>query len=76
MQAQHERSENSQLRNENERLRIENITMREAIKHASCPSCGGLGGDLGAVDEHQLRLDNVRLREEVCKLSVHLLKVR
>lgn len=69
MKAQHERSENSQLRNENERLRIENITMREAIKHASCPSCGGLGGDLGAVDEHQLRLDNVRLREELQRVS-------
>eukprot|EP00250_Pteridium_aquilinum_P014469 c22012_g1_i1 orf=96-2435(+) len=69
MKAQHERSENSQLRNENERLRIENITMREAIKHASCPSCGGLAGDLAAVDEHQLRVDNVRLREELQRVS-------
>jgi homeobox-leucine zipper protein len=70
VQAQHERSENSQLRNENERLRIENITMREAIKHASCPSCGDIGVGSGdgmpaAGDENQLRSDNARLREEV-----------
>jgi hypothetical protein len=44
--------------------------MREAIKHASCPSCGDIGVGSGdgmpaAGDENQLRSDNARLREEV-----------
>lgn len=66
MQAQQERAENSMLRAENEKLRSENVSMREAIKNAQCPHCGG-PATMGEIsfDEQQLRLENARMREEV-----------
>lgn len=48
---------------------------REALANASCPQCGGptVVGEM-SFDEHQLRLENARLREEVhSKLLVHIL---
>eukprot|EP00249_Psilotum_nudum_P021391 c28090_g1_i1 orf=937-3135(-) len=70
LKSQQERHENSHLRAENERLRTENITMREAIKNASCPACGGPSA-LGetSFDEHQLRIENAHLREELDRIS-------
>lgn len=42
---------------------------KEAISNASCPSCGGPTA-LGEMsfDEHHLRVENARLREEVVEL--------
>jgi homeobox-leucine zipper protein len=60
------------LRAENEKLRGENVSMREAIKNASCPHCGGPAtmGEM-SFDEQQLRLENARIREEVRFLIKH-----
>lgn len=54
------------LRAENEKLRSENITMRDAMKNASCPHCGGptTMGEM-SFDEQQLRIENARLKDEV-----------
>lgn len=43
--------------------------MRDAVKNAACPHCGG-PTSLGemSLDEQQLRMENVRLKEEVCVL--------
>ncbi|KAJ3698612.1 hypothetical protein LUZ61_002317 [Rhynchospora tenuis] len=70
MKNQHERSENSQLRAENEKLRAENMRYKEALTNASCPNCGGPAA-LGEMsfDEHHLRLENARLREEIDRIS-------
>ncbi|XP_057985219.1 homeobox-leucine zipper protein HDG2 isoform X2 [Hevea brasiliensis] len=70
MKTQHERHENSQLRAENDKLRADNMTYREALSNASCPSCGGPTaiGEM-SFDEHQLRLENARLREEIDRIS-------
>ncbi|CAJ2654872.1 unnamed protein product [Trifolium pratense] len=70
MKTQHERSENSQLRAENEKLRTDNMRYREALSNASCPNCGGPTaiGEM-SFDEHHLRLENGRLREEIDRIS-------
>ncbi|KAL3627538.1 Homeobox-leucine zipper protein MERISTEM L1 [Castilleja foliolosa] len=70
MKAQHERHENTQLRNENEKLRAENIRYKEALSNAACPSCGGPAaiGEM-SFDEQHLRIENVRLREEIDRIS-------
>lgn len=71
LQTQHERHENTQLRTENEKLRADNMRYREALSNASCPNCGGPTA-LGEMsfDEHHLRLENARLREEVPKITL------
>ena len=70
LQNQHERHENSQLRAENEKLRAENMRYKEALSSASCPNCGGPAA-LGEMsfDEHHLRVENARLREEIDRIS-------
>ncbi|XP_058092975.1 homeobox-leucine zipper protein ROC2-like isoform X2 [Magnolia sinica] len=70
MKTQHERHENTQLRSENEKLRTENMRYKEALSNASCPNCGGPTA-LGEMsfDEHHLRIENVRLREEIDRIS-------
>ncbi|KAI3698115.1 hypothetical protein L6452_31227 [Arctium lappa] len=70
MKAQHERHENSQLRNENEKLRMENIRYKEALANATCPNCGGPAaiGEM-SFDEQHLRIENARLREEIDRIS-------
>ncbi|KAL3820679.1 hypothetical protein ACJIZ3_006584 [Penstemon smallii] len=70
MKSQHERSENSQLRAENEKLRAENIRYKEALGNATCPNCGGPAaiGEM-SFDEQHLRIENVRLREEIDRIS-------
>ncbi|XP_042040719.1 homeobox-leucine zipper protein MERISTEM L1-like [Salvia splendens] len=70
MKSQHERHENTHLRNENEKLRAENIRYKEALHNAACPSCGGPAsvGEM-SFDEQHLRIENVRLREEIDRIS-------
>ncbi|XP_042498008.1 homeobox-leucine zipper protein HDG2-like isoform X1 [Macadamia integrifolia] len=70
MKTQHERHENTQLRNENEKLRAENMRYKEALSNASCPNCGGPTaiGEM-SFDEHHLRIENARLREEIDRIS-------
>ncbi|KAF5472834.1 hypothetical protein F2P56_009511 [Juglans regia] len=70
MKAQHERHENAILKAENEKLRAENTRFKEALGNASCPNCGGPAA-LGEMsfDEQHLRIENVRLREEIDRLS-------
>ncbi|CAK9142742.1 unnamed protein product [Ilex paraguariensis] len=70
MKTQHERHENTQLRTENEKLRVDNMRYREALSNASCPNCGGPTaiGEM-SFDEHHLRLENARLREEIDRIS-------
>ncbi|KAL6954469.1 Homeobox-leucine zipper protein MERISTEM L1, partial [Sarracenia purpurea var. burkii] len=70
MKMQHERHENTQLRNENEKLRADNMRYREALGNASCPNCGGPTA-LGEMsfDEHHLRVENARLREEIDRIA-------
>ncbi|KAJ7513754.1 hypothetical protein O6H91_23G013100 [Diphasiastrum complanatum] len=69
-QTQQERAENSMLRVENEKLRAENVTIREAIKNASCPHCGGPAvlGEMSC-DEQQLRIENAGLKDELARVS-------
>ncbi|KAF5804152.1 putative transcription factor & lipid binding HD-SAD family [Helianthus annuus] len=70
MKAQHERYDNTQLRSENEKLRAENIRFKEALSNAACPNCGGPAavGEM-SFDEQHLRIENVRLREEIDRIS-------
>ncbi|CAL1393800.1 unnamed protein product [Linum trigynum] len=70
MKTQHERVENSQLRAENDKLRADNMRYREALSNTSCPNCGGPTaiGEM-SFDEHHLRLENARLREEIDRIS-------
>ncbi|KAK9064201.1 hypothetical protein SSX86_015581 [Deinandra increscens subsp. villosa] len=70
IKAQHERYDNTQLRNENEKLRAENIQLKEAIANSMCPNCGGPSA-LGEMsfDEQHLRIENARLREEIDRIS-------
>lgn len=70
MKNQHERHENSLLRAENEKLRAENMRFKDALANASCPNCGGPAA-LGEMsfDEHHLRIENARLREEIDRIS-------
>ncbi|GJN09427.1 hypothetical protein PR202_ga27433 [Eleusine coracana subsp. coracana] len=70
LQNQHERQENAQLRAENDKLRSENMRYKEALSTASCLSCGGPAA-LGEMsfDEHHLRLENARLRDEIDRIS-------
>ncbi|XP_008799024.2 homeobox-leucine zipper protein ROC8-like [Phoenix dactylifera] len=70
MKAQHERADNSTLRAENDKVRCENIAMKEALKNAICPSCGGppTDGD-SSLNEQKLWMENVRLKEELDRVS-------
>ncbi|KAL0909552.1 hypothetical protein M5K25_020432 [Dendrobium thyrsiflorum] len=70
MKTQHDRQENSQLRADNDKLRNENLRYKEALSNASCPNCGGPAA-LGEMsfDEHHLRIENARLREEIDRIS-------
>lgn len=54
------------LRAENDTLKNENYRLQAALRNIICPNCGGpaMIGEI-ALDEHQLRLENARLREEV-----------
>ncbi|KAH7445299.1 hypothetical protein KP509_01G001800 [Ceratopteris richardii] len=70
MKAHHERQDNSVLRKENEKLKAENFALREAVRTVSCPNCGG-PANLAEMsfEEQQLRIENVRLREEIERIT-------
>ncbi|CAI9295682.1 unnamed protein product [Lactuca saligna] len=71
MKTQLERHENAILKQENDKLRIENIAMKEAIRSPVCNNCGGQAilGDI-SIDEHHLRIENARLRDELSRISI------
>ncbi|XP_002962272.2 homeobox-leucine zipper protein PROTODERMAL FACTOR 2 [Selaginella moellendorffii] len=70
LKAQQERAENNVLRHEVEKLRAENITMREAIRNASCPNCGGPATlrEMSFEEQH-LRIENACLKDELDRVS-------
>lgn len=70
VKTQNERYENTQLRNENDRLRADNMRYKEALATSACPNCGGptAVGEL-SFDEQHLRVENIRLREEIDRIS-------
>ncbi|XP_075107444.1 homeobox-leucine zipper protein GLABRA 2 isoform X1 [Nicotiana tabacum] len=71
-----ERHENSLLKAEIEKLREENKGLRKTLKNPSCPNCGLACSSNDAptlpAEEHQLRIENARLRAEVEKLRAAL----
>ncbi|CAN6276634.1 unnamed protein product [Urochloa humidicola] len=68
LKTQMERQENALLRQENDKLRAENLAVRAAMRDAACHGCGGpaLLGEM-SVEEHHLRLENARLRDELTR---------
>ncbi|XP_019441536.1 PREDICTED: homeobox-leucine zipper protein MERISTEM L1-like isoform X2 [Lupinus angustifolius] len=70
VKAQVERLNNQRLNGEIENLRAELERCQEALKKATCPNCGGPSsyGEM-SFDEHHLRMENTRLKEEVQRLS-------
>lgn len=71
MKTQMERHENSMLKQENDKLRIENMAMKEAMRSPCCSHCGGQA-ILGEVhiEEHHLKIENARLRDEYSRICV------
>ncbi|PKA55720.1 Homeobox-leucine zipper protein ROC3 [Apostasia shenzhenica] len=69
-QAQQDRADNVLLRAENDNLKNENYRLQAAIRNVVCPNCGGpaMIGEL-SFDEHHLRVENARLKEELDRLS-------
>ncbi|XP_020577606.1 homeobox-leucine zipper protein ROC3 isoform X2 [Phalaenopsis equestris] len=70
MKAQQDRSDNVILRAENDSLKNENYRLQAAIRNVICPNCGGpaMLGEM-SFDEHHLRIENARLKEELDRLS-------
>ncbi|XP_027359024.1 homeobox-leucine zipper protein ANTHOCYANINLESS 2-like [Abrus precatorius] len=73
MKTQLERHENMILRQENERLRAENSVRKDALANPICNNCGGpaVPGQI-SLEEHQTRIENARLKEElnrICALA-------
>ncbi|KAF3576925.1 hypothetical protein DY000_02029525 [Brassica cretica] len=65
LKTQHERADNNALKVENDKIRCENIAIREALKHAMCPNCGGPPvSEDPYFDERKLRIENVHLRDK------------
>ncbi|KAG2310161.1 hypothetical protein Bca52824_021718 [Brassica carinata] len=64
--APHEKADNNALKAENDKIRCENIAIREALKHAICPNCGGppISED-PYFNEHKLWIENAHLRDEI-----------
>ncbi|CAN6860315.1 unnamed protein product, partial [Brassica oleracea] len=61
-----ERADNNVLKAENDKIRCENIAIREPLKHAICPNCGGPPvSEDPYFDDRKLRIKNVHLRDEV-----------
>ncbi|XP_048325854.2 homeobox-leucine zipper protein ANTHOCYANINLESS 2 isoform X1 [Ziziphus jujuba] len=73
MKTQLERHENIILRQENDKLRAENSMMKDAMANPVCNQCGGpaIPGQI-SFEEHQLRIENARLKDElnrICALA-------
>ncbi|KAM7491638.1 hypothetical protein LguiA_034559 [Lonicera macranthoides] len=71
MKTQIERHENLLLKQENDKLRVENIAIKEAIRSPICSTCGGQAilGEI-SIEEHHLRIENARLRDELNRVCV------
>lgn len=67
MQVMQERNQNNLLRQENAMLRAENELRHEALKNTKCLHCGG-PVSIGKMcfNQNQLRIENSRLKAEVC----------
>lgn len=66
-----ERHENVMLKEDNNRLRNENQAMRTKLSRPICLSCGGLtvaNGTAASYEEHQLKLENAQLRDEITRI--------
>ncbi|XP_062185087.1 homeobox-leucine zipper protein ROC4-like [Phragmites australis] len=77
MKNQLERHENAVLKQENDKLRAENLSIREVMRDPVCVGCGGPAtlGEL-SLNEHHLRVENARLRDEltrVCALTAKII---
>ncbi|XP_024028635.1 homeobox-leucine zipper protein ANTHOCYANINLESS 2 isoform X2 [Morus notabilis] len=73
MKTQLERHENIILRQENDKLQAENNMMKDAMATPMCNQCGGpaIPGQI-SFEEHQLRIENARLKDElnrICALA-------
>ncbi|KAF9609517.1 hypothetical protein IFM89_016878 [Coptis chinensis] len=73
LQAQQDRSGYVILRAEDENLKNEGFKLQAALRSISCPNCGGLAilGEM-SFDEQHLRIENVRLKEEILFQSLGL----
>lgn len=68
-QTQIERHENAILKQENDKLRAENSVMKDAISNPTCNTCGGPSVPVHlSFEEHQLRIENAKLRDELYRL--------
>ncbi|CAL5367212.1 unnamed protein product [Camellia sinensis] len=70
LKTQAERHENSYLKQQNEDLLIANVRMKEAMRSPICNNCGGpaILGDV-SIEEHHLRVENARLKDELHRIS-------
>ncbi|XP_076944729.1 homeobox-leucine zipper protein HDG1-like [Bidens hawaiensis] len=71
LKTQIERVENSYLKKENDKLLYHNIAMKEALRSPICNNCGGqaMVGDI-ITDDHHLRFENARLKDELNRISI------
>lgn len=72
-QTQLERHDHIILKQEYDKLKNENCAMRDAMANPVCNSCGGpaIPGQI-SFEEHQLRIENARLKDElnrICSLA-------
>ncbi|KAM6586979.1 hypothetical protein CsatA_009584 [Cannabis sativa] len=69
MKTQLERHENIILRQENDKLRAENNMIKDAMSNPMCNQCGGpaIPGQI-SFEEHQLRIENARLKDELSRI--------
>ncbi|KAE8664014.1 Homeobox-leucine zipper protein ANTHOCYANINLESS 2 [Hibiscus syriacus] len=70
IKTQLERHENVILRQECDKLRAENDYLKHAMANPVCNNCGGpaVPGEI-SYDQHQLQMENARLREELDRVS-------
>ncbi|KAF3671772.1 putative inactive rhomboid protein 1-like [Capsicum annuum] len=76
IKTQLERHENSMLTQENDKLRLENMAMKEAMRVPNCHQCNGQA-ILGEIhmEEHHLKIENGRLRDEYSRICLMANKV-